>query len=32
MTAAFPHHEECYTWPQVAVVTHDMTAAVLNVR
>ena len=32
MTQAFPYHDNCYTWPQVAVITEDMTAAVLNVH
>ncbi len=37
MTAAFPYHEECYTWPRVGVVTtnkstDELQAAELNVH
>ena len=28
----FPFHSDCYTWPQVAVVTEDMESVVLNVH
>ena len=28
----FPFHHDCYTWPQVAVVTEDMESVVLNVH
>ena len=32
MTKAFPYHDDCYTWPQVAVVHDKFGAAVLNVH
>jgi hypothetical protein len=28
----FPFHADCYSWPQVAVVTEDMESVVLNVH
>lgn len=28
----FPFHPDCYTWPQVAVVTEDMESVVLNIH
>ena len=32
MTKAFPYHDDCYTWPQVAVVHDKFGATVLNVH